>query len=200
MTDANIPKSRSDQSDPFGILALFRSDMALKESDRSDQLATSDQAGPTGPNADSLCRTGKDKQKQCGPTGPTLVRPNLAVATLPDADALNLIDRYEERAAIREDDGGHPRAGAEAAALADTSKEAGLKGNMLRNLWAEHPDAKAYLAHLSALRPTACGEVACALQWDLTRAWQAEARLRASGLVTLDSEGLAEVRKGKDQK
>jgi hypothetical protein len=209
MTDANIPKSRSDQSDqsdPFGILALFRSDMPQHLSDRSDHpvtLVLAGPTGPTGPTTKNHCRTEKDKQNQCGPTGPTgptTILPYSATATLSDADALDFLDRYEERAAIREYDGGQPRSEAEAAALAEAAKGAGLTTDVLRKLWAEHPDAKAYLAYLSSLGPTACGEVACALRWDSTRAWQAEARLRASGLVTLDSEGRAEVRKGKDQK
>ena len=206
MTDLHISQSWSDQSDrsdPFGILALFRSDSAPHVSDQSDQPATPVPAGPTGPTADSLCRAGKGKQKQCGPTGPTgpsAIRPHSAGADSPDPDAIDVLDRYEERAAIREDHGGQPRAEAEATALAGAANRAGFTTNILRQLWAKHPDAKVYLAHLSVTGPMACSAVACALQWDRTRAWQAEARLRASGLVTLDSQGRAEVRKGKDPK
>lgn len=206
MTDMHIPQSRSDRSDwsdPFGILALFQSDMAPQTSDQSDLPATSVPAGPTGPTAGNLCPAGKDKQKQyspTGPSGPTVIRTPSAAATFTVAGALDLLDRYEERAAIREHDGGQPRVEAEADALVEAAKGAGLTANMLRKLWAEHPDAKAFLAYLAATGPTACSDVAHALQWDRRRAWQAEARLRASGLVTLDYEGLAEVRKGKDQK
>jgi hypothetical protein len=123
-----------------------------------------------------------------------------AVATLPDFDALDLLDRYEEPAAFREFGGEQPRAEPEAADLAEAAKGAGLTTNMLRKLSAEQPDAKAYLVHLSARGLMAFDDVAGALQWDRTRAWQAEARLRASGMVTLDSEGLTQVRKGKHPK
>lgn len=150
MTDANIPKSRSDQSDqpdPFGILALFWSDMGLRGSDQSDLPATLCSAGPTGPTVNGYFRTGKDQQKQhgpTGPTGPTAVSQHSDGATLPDLDALDLLNRYEG--------------------------SAGLTINMLRNFRAEHPDAKAYLRNPSLLGPMACDDVNGALQWHRTRA------------------------------
>lgn len=45
------------------------------------------------------------------------------------------------------------------------------------------PDALAYLAHLRRNGPATYGAMASALGWGATRAWQAEARLRAAGLV-----------------
>ncbi len=103
------------------------------------------------------------------------------------------LDAYEERVAIRVFDGGQPRAEAEAAALIEAANGAGLDANTLRRVWAEHPDAIAYLSHLSATGPKTCGDAAAALKWNSMRAWQAEARLRAAGLVKLDGEGRASI-------
>ena len=206
MTDMHISQSRSDQSDrsdPFGILALFRSDMGPHVSDQSDRPATPIPAGPTGPTASNLCRAGKDKQKQCGPTGPTgptAIRPHSAGAYSPNSDVLDFFDPYEEREAIRNYYGGQLCAEIEAAALAEAANRAGSTTNILRQLWAKHPDAKGYLAHLSVIGLMACSTLACALRWDRTRARQAKARLRASGLMTLDKRGRAKVRNRKDQK
>lgn len=201
MTDVQSPQiwsDRSDQSDPFGILALFRSDVVPSKSDQSDQLAAAISAGPTGPTASDASTTEKMTRKQCGPTGPTgpteFKRQFIAAAPT-HSDALDLFDRYEERPAIRVNDGGQLSAEAEAAALAEAASVVGLTTNIHRKVWAEHPDAKAYLAYLSATGPTTCVDAACNLNWNRTRAWQAEARLRASGLVTLDIYGHAEVRK-----
>ena len=59
---------------------------------------------------------------------------------------------------------------------------------------ARHSDAQAYLAHLTHRGPATVGAAAAALGWGATRAWQAEARLRAAGLVKLGPSGRAEVR------
>ena len=95
------------------------------------------------------------------------------------------IDAFEERAAIREYCGGQPRAMAEAAALAEVAQAIGRTPEALRRLWADHPDVRAYLAHLTRHGPAFCGTAATALGWDATRTWQAEARLRAVGLVEI---------------
>ena len=56
-----------------------------------------------------------------------------------------------------------------------------------------HPDA-AELADLLRLRgPTTYGAAASALGWGATRAWQAEARLRAAKMVRFDGLGRAEL-------
>ena len=56
-----------------------------------------------------------------------------------------------------------------------------------------HPDA-AELADLLRLRgPTTYGAAASTLSWGAARAWQAEARLRAAGMVRLDKLGRAEL-------
>ena len=61
-------------------------------------------------------------------------------------------------------------------------------------------DMSLCLNHLDHHGPATYGLAAAALGWGATRAWQAEARLRASGLVTLDRRGRAEVRNERDPK
>lgn len=109
----------------------------------------------------------------------------------PSPDDLDALDRFEERAAIREIDGGQPRAEAEAAALAETAEAVGASPEVLRRLWADHPDARDYHRHLVAHGPATVGAAGRALGWGATRAWQAEARLRAAGLVGMDPLGRA---------
>jgi len=114
-----------------------------------------------------------------------------------EADAL---DRYEERAAIREHDGGQTRAEAEAAALGEAARVSGTTPGALKRAWADHPDARAYLAFLRSTDPNNIGAAASALGWGATRAWQAEARLRAAGLVRLGPLGEAEPSEGRDDR
>lgn len=64
----------------------------------------------------------------------------------------------------------------------------------------EAADSETYLAFFRRNGPATYGAVATSLGWGATRAWQADARLRASGLLPLDSQGRAEVRNGKDPK
>jgi hypothetical protein len=45
------------------------------------------------------------------------------------------------------------------------------------------PDAGAYFDRLHLYGPATYGAMAAALRWGATRAWQAEARLRAAGLI-----------------
>lgn len=97
-----------------------------------------------------------------------------------DSDTL---DAFEERAAISEYDGGQYRAAAEAAALAETASTASITPRALQRLWAAHPDAWAYLDFLRLHGPATYGAAASMLGWEATRAWKAEARLRAAGLV-----------------
>jgi hypothetical protein len=52
-------------------------------------------------------------------------------------------------------------------------------------------DAGAYLDFLRLRGPATCGAAAAALGWGATRAWQAEARLRAAGLVAMGALGQA---------
>ena len=111
--------------------------------------------------------------------------------TPPDA-ADDAFDHFEERAAIREFDGGQTRAEAEAAALAEASWAVGVAPEALRQSWAAHPDAAAYLAMLHRSGPQTCGAAGSILGWGATRAWQAEARLRTAGLVTLGALGKAQ--------
>ena len=107
------------------------------------------------------------------------------------APGLEALDAFEERAAIREADGGQAREVAEAGALAEVAQAAGMAPEALQRLWAAHPDARAYLAHLTQHGPATVGAVGSALGWGATRAWQAEARLRAAGLVTMGPLGRA---------
>ena len=50
-------------------------------------------------------------------------------------------------------------------------------------------DQSAYLSHLREHGPKPYGAVASDLGWGATRAWQAEAKLRASGRIVLDAQG-----------
>lgn len=52
-------------------------------------------------------------------------------------------------------------------------------------------DAETYLSNLRASGPQSYGAAAAMLGWGATRAWQAEARLRAAGLVVIDKAGKA---------
>ncbi|MFN3641961.1 MAG: hypothetical protein ACK4TB_03435 [Gemmobacter sp.] len=52
-------------------------------------------------------------------------------------------------------------------------------------------DARAYLARLRLHGPATYGAMAATLGWGSTRTWQAEARLRARGLVRMDELGRA---------
>lgn len=54
-----------------------------------------------------------------------------------------------------------------------------------------HPDAGALLDFLRRSGPHTYGAAAWRLGWGATRAWQAEARLRAAGLVTMGPLGQA---------
>jgi hypothetical protein len=53
------------------------------------------------------------------------------------------------------------------------------------------PDLASYLAFLQSNGPASYGAAATALGWGATRAWQAEARLRAAGLAIIDKSGKA---------
>lgn len=55
------------------------------------------------------------------------------------------------------------------------------------------PDAAALLEHIHAHGPTTYGAVSLALRWGASRAWRAEAVLRARGLVRLGAQGRAEL-------
>jgi hypothetical protein len=55
----------------------------------------------------------------------------------------------------------------------------------------EQPDPETYLAFLRRNGPATYGGLATSLGWGATRAWQAEARLRAAGLVAIDKSGKA---------
>ncbi|WP_157792037.1 hypothetical protein [Pseudorhodobacter sp. MZDSW-24AT] len=59
------------------------------------------------------------------------------------------------------------------------------------------PDAGAYLDRLRLHGPATYGAMASAMGWGATRAWQAEAKLRAAGLVRLAQDGRAEPIPGK---
>ena len=52
-------------------------------------------------------------------------------------------------------------------------------------------DPDRYLTHLREIGPTTYGAAATALGWGATRAWQAEARLRADGQVRIGKDGRA---------
>jgi len=107
------------------------------------------------------------------------------------AKASEALDAFEERAAIREYDGGQARADAEAAAMAEVARAAGMSPEALRGLWAAHPDSRVYLAQLTRNGPQTYGAMASLMGWGATRAWLAEARLRAAGLITMGPQGVA---------
>lgn len=55
------------------------------------------------------------------------------------------------------------------------------------------PDAAVLLDHLRLHGPTTYGAASLALRWGASRAWRAEAVLRARGLVRLGAQGRAEL-------
>ena len=55
------------------------------------------------------------------------------------------------------------------------------------------PDAAALLEHIHTHGPTTYGAASLALRWGASRAWRAEAVLRARGLVRLVAQGRAEL-------
>jgi hypothetical protein len=68
---------------------------------------------------------------------------------------------------------------------ANVAKVAVVAGHQQRKLkiTPSASDPETYLAFLGDNGPASYGAVAVALGWGATRAWQAEARLRAKGLV-----------------
>ena len=62
---------RSGRSDHVDFAPLFRSDLCLRQSDRSDRQGRAVRGGPTGPTLAGAGRTGKGQGYQAGPTGPT---------------------------------------------------------------------------------------------------------------------------------
>ncbi|MFO7853723.1 MAG: hypothetical protein R6V44_00565 [Paracoccaceae bacterium] len=113
------------------------------------------------------------------------------------ATALDRLDAFEKGAAIAEHDNGLAREEAET----DTSPERGLvlESTAAGRMVAEFSDAEkgietdadALLAHLRANGSATYGAAARATGMGATRAWRAEARLRAAGLVTLGPLGEA---------
>lgn len=103
---------------------------------------------------------------------------------------LAALDTCKESAAIHK--------AAEAAALAEVAQAAGMAPEALQRLWTDHPDTWAYLDRLMQHGPATVGAAGSALGWGATRAWLAEARLRAAGLVTMESLGRAHPVAGKD--
>lgn len=189
MTELHPTHLVSDRSDPFGILHLFQPDILAHLSDQSDSNASPAPVGPTGPTAQGNGRNGKHKQNQLGPTGPTAIERDNKDLCLSTCDELEILSSYEERAAIREFDGGQVRAVAEAAALSEVARAAGISPGSLQRRWANHADARDYLGHLTQNGPATAPTVGAAMAWSLTRASQAEARLRAAGLVRSDTLG-----------
>ena len=59
------------------------------------------------------------------------------------------------------------------------------------------PDAGAYLDRLRLDGPATYGAMASAMGWGATRAWRAEAKLRALGLVQMGPLGAAQAKEGR---
>lgn len=193
---------RSVQSDLMEIVSLFRSDPPTLVQDQSDRSAPFQQAGPTGPRRPPASRTESRPQNQTGPAGPTgpiRVREEsgarLSTPAAPQTED-DHFDVFEERAAIRQYEGGASRAESEAAAIEDVAGRARLRPERLRAKWAEHPDALCYRAMLAERGPIGIEAAAVALGWPLSRAWKAEARLRAAGLVQFEDRRRQDRRRG----
>ena len=156
-------------------------------SDRSDRSDGDPAPCPTCPTEPGTSRTDIVEAKQPCPTGPTCptdIEGGAIAAPPADPCGLEALDAFEDRAATRAPDGDQPRATAEAATLAEVAEAAGMTPEALQRLWAAHRDARAYLlAHLMQHGPATVGAAGSALGWDATRELQAEARLRAAGLV-----------------
>jgi hypothetical protein len=143
MNEARPLKSvsdKSDVSDPFAILCLFRSEALAAPSDTSDGTAT---PCPTRPTEAKASRTEIVDGKQICPTRPTCPT---------DAEG-----------------------GAPPAPLSRSASPARVDGL--------EPDAGAYLDFLRLHGAHTYGAMASELGWGATRAWRAEAKLRAAGLV-----------------
>lgn len=177
-------------SDPFGILELFKGRARSTKSDKSDPQSP---VGPTCPTQSAEGCAEKVELNQSGPTCPTCPTQFPAEVGSPaSADVLDeAFDRFEERAALREYAGREPREVAEAAALDETARLVGLSPWLLRRRWASHPDAQAVLRELHARGPVRSGSIGATFGWGSARAWQAEARLRAVGLLFVDTNGVA---------
>lgn len=93
------------------------------------------------------------------------------------------LDLFEERAAIRQHDGGQPCAEAEVAALHEVASRGGVTPEALCASWKNHPDTRAYLAAFENNRPQTIRRLAEALDWPVQRAQLAACRLRASRLL-----------------
>jgi hypothetical protein len=99
-----------------------------------------------------------------------------------DEDPVDL-DAFEERAAIRQYDGGQPRLEAETCALADVAAALGQTPDSLRHRWFTHPDAQRYLDFVARRGSLPLDAAALGLGWTLERTWAADARLRACGIL-----------------
>lgn len=194
MTDLLSTKNRSARSvhsDRIDISRLFRSECGPTNSVHSDRMTIAHDPKPRGGGRSGRkgirdTPTGFPQENQSGRGGRS-GRSRFQEGP-PAGDQL---DTYEERAAIRQYDGGQSPAEAETAALHEIAALLGIEAGALRARWATHPDAAAYLKILHRQGPLTMPEVALTLNWDTTRAWAAEARLRAAGLVALDNEGRA---------
>ncbi len=172
MNEVRPMKSASDQSDrsdPFGILDLFRSAPRSQVSDRSDLPGRAMRCGPAGPTPVIKGRTEITSQNQSGPTGPTgpsTIEEGAPAA--PPAEHPEFPDTLSRRSLARA-----PRS--ESTARAD-----GLDS-----------DAGAYLDQLRLNGPATYGAIASDMGWGATRAWRAEAKLRALGLISIGKLGRA---------
>lgn len=89
---------------------------------------------------------------------------------------------------------GPARPARQSGGVANVAKVADVAGGHRRARSAPanlHPDAAALLDLLLHAGPATYGAAARTLGWGATRAWQAEARLRAAGLVRLGEHGKA---------
>jgi hypothetical protein len=111
-----------------------------------------------------------------------------------------VLDRYEERAAICEHDAGQSRSDAEAVAEA-TGGRPKETGATTEPVFSARPparkleivccatDPQTLLGYLCREGPQTNGAAATALGWGATRAWRAEAGLKAAGLVRIGEFG-----------
>ncbi|MEO0426183.1 MAG: hypothetical protein AAF160_01955 [Pseudomonadota bacterium] len=96
------------------------------------------------------------------------------------------IDAFEERAALREIDGGETRVQVEERAAAELGQPATELLNRPGEP-SEENDPEVLLAFLRARRPATYGAAATDLGWGATRAWRAMSSLKRQGRVRLDS-------------
>ncbi|MEO0958790.1 MAG: hypothetical protein AAFY66_10070 [Pseudomonadota bacterium] len=192
-SSAQIASDKSDRSDSTEFKRKFLSDLGVAVSDRSAAPSDAGRSVRPRPTAVRPGRTGKGEQNQWCPTCPTCPtgKGSNQIAKPPRRrPTLEQIEAFEERAAIREFDGGESRERAEAAAAI----EIGMPPRDVPSgdeKPVDQSDCEALLAELREHGPLTPGAAAEQMKWGATRASRAVSSLKRQGRVRLGSLGEA---------